>query len=702
MFDAIWNSLLSRKAVLGSLILIVLALGGLWLIDPDAFPIVGPISEAEQPDPSSAGDRDAGPPASQAERIAHLQHAIETSRKYLDGLNAQLKDPNSEYNRAEKLFKAVDAEREQARQALQELKAAGRLAEAAAREASLKDLEERWQQNRDRFNLAIKERKTLQENIAAESRKLQEDQRVLDRLSGGAPANASATADAPPKPSAPTAAKSAPPSTGTPSLLPLPETPFSLASPASASTPAAAPAAPGTPPVDNVSREVERAKEEARVKEEAAKKAENKAQSITERLNALSEDISAAKKLLETARQRADHEQQTRTALDAELQQKTAEHAPEAELKDLSHRIEYAQRRFQQALTEVRSTTDHLHDLQTELSAVQAAQIRALRDADAKKQAADAAEEKIAQLQNPFRPRNIVLWLFHHGPRLVLIALGMLIFHRLSRALSRRAVQFMARGDTAKRGTRQDRENRAQTLVGVFHSALSLFVLGGGTLMILDEVGIPIVPLMGGAAVLGLAVAFGAQNLIKDYFSGFMVLLEDQYGINDVVKIGTISGMVEHISLRTTVLRDLEGVVHFVPHGTITTVSNLTHGWSRALFDIPIDYEEDTDRVMQVLLDLGRELRQDPTFAPLILDDPEMLGVDALADSSVVIKFFIKTRPLQQWTVKREMLRRIKNRFHQLGIEIPHPHQTVHHRYASNPPAQAADRNAAPVRKRVG
>ncbi len=162
--------------------------------------------------------------------------------------------------------------------------------------------------------------------------------------------------------------------------------------------------------------------------------------------------------------------------------------------------------------------------------------------------------------------------------------------------------------------------------------------------------------------------------------------MEDQYGINDVVKIGDVSGLVEHISLRTTVLRDLEGTVHFIPHGTITTVSNQTHGWSRALFDVDIDYKEDIDRVMQVLLEIGREIRRDQSFGPLILDDPEMLGVDELSDSSVVIKFFLKTRPLQQWTVKREMLRRIKKRFDELGIEIPYPHQTVHHRYDSPPP----------------
>jgi small conductance mechanosensitive channel len=139
--------------------------------------------------------------------------------------------------------------------------------------------------------------------------------------------------------------------------------------------------------------------------------------------------------------------------------------------------------------------------------------------------------------------------------------------------------------------------------------------------------------------------------------------------------------MVEKITLRVTVLRDLEGIVHFIPHGTITTVSNMTHGWSRALLEIGVAYKEDVDRVMRILVDIGQDLRRDSKFSSLILADPEMLGVDGFGDSSVLIKFFIKTRPLQQWTVKREMLRRIKKRFDELGIEIPFPHRTVFHRY---------------------
>ncbi|HTU22125.1 MAG TPA: mechanosensitive ion channel domain-containing protein [Gemmataceae bacterium] len=707
MTEASWKSRTFRKMVLGSTALLFLALGGLWLADPDAFPPMAPFTTAEEPDSSEAADAGTAS-TTPAEAVARLQRSVEAQRKYLEDLNAQLHDPKSEFKRAEKRFQQVDDERESARAAITELKAAGKAAEAAVREAALKEIDVRWQQSRERFDLALKERKAIEQSKAATQRQLQLDEQALARVSGDSsddPPSAS-TAKQPDKdsgssaPSATTATKPSPSAPAAPSKPSAPVSPLTLAASATGAAPASASSSPATPPSDRVSREVERARQVAKAKEEDAKKAENKAKNITERMEELNKNIVLAKKLLETTRERADNEQKTKAELEGELRQKRAAKAPEAELHELTARIDASQRRFQQALGEVRSATDHLHELQTELSHVQAAQIRALRDAEAKKHDAEEAEERITYLQNPFRPRNMVHWLLHHGPRLLLIAAGMFLFYRLSCVFSRRIMQLMAQG-TSKRGTHQDRENRAQTLAGVFNSALSMLVLGGGSLMILDEVGIPIVPLMGGAAVIGLAVAFGAQNLIKDYFSGFMVLLEDQYGINDVVTIGSISGLVEHISLRTTVLRDLEGIVHFIPHGTITTVSNQTHGWSRALFNVDIDYKENVDQVMQVLLELGRELRRDPVFGELILDDPEMLGVDQFSDSSVVIKFFVKTRPLQQWTVKREMLRRIKKRFDELGIEIPYPHQTVHHRYDSPPPVGMPESPEAPYRRRV-
>jgi small-conductance mechanosensitive channel len=247
----------------------------------------------------------------------------------------------------------------------------------------------------------------------------------------------------------------------------------------------------------------------------------------------------------------------------------------------------------------------------------------------------------------------------------------------LIKQLAKRIVAFLSRGDSQK--SRSEREKRAHTLVGVFHNTCIIVLYVGAVLIVLDVVGIPIAPLLGGAAVVGLAVAFASQNLIKDYFYGFMILMEDQYGVNDVVTIAGITGLVERITLRITVIRDF-GAVHFIPHGQITTVSNLTYKWSRAVFEIGVAYKENVDRVMEVLMQLGREMRQDPQFRRDILDDPEMLGVDSFGDSAVVIKFLVKTRPLRQWTVRRELLRRIKNKFDELGIEIPFPHRTLYHR----------------------
>ena len=163
-----------------------------------------------------------------------------------------------------------------------------------------------------------------------------------------------------------------------------------------------------------------------------------------------------------------------------------------------------------------------------------------------------------------------------------------------------------------------------------------------------------------------------------------MILLENQYKLKDVVKIGDHAGSVEQITMRMTALRDLEGNLHFLPNGEIKSVINMTHGWSRALFDIGVAYKENVDNVMNVILEVGQELRQDKKFRLFILEDPTMLGVDAFGDSAVVIKFFIKTLPLKQWDVKREMLRRLKNRFDELGIEIPFPQRTIHHQTSND------------------
>ncbi|REK06855.1 MAG: mechanosensitive ion channel family protein [Planctomycetota bacterium] len=338
--------------------------------------------------------------------------------------------------------------------------------------------------------------------------------------------------------------------------------------------------------------------------------------------------------------------------------------------------IDEATARLSDNRAQARQIATHLDELQSALALLQADQITASAEALKLREAALEDQAAADKLRNPFTLQNVTQWLIDHGPRILIILTVVSAILWLGRVSKSRLVDLLAR--RGRRGSREDRENRAKTMLSVFHNVANLLLITGGFVMVLEEIGISVTPLIGGAAVLGLAVAFGAQSLIKDYFTGFMVLMEQQYLINDVVRIGDITGQVERISLRMTVLRDLEGKVHFIPHGQINTVTNLTHGWSRAVFEIGVAYKESVDRVIELLNKLAADLRRDDGFRLLILDDPVMLGVDAFGDSAVVIKFYIQTRPLQQWTVKREMLRRIKNEFDRQGIEIPFPHVTVY------------------------
>jgi len=227
----------------------------------------------------------------------------------------------------------------------------------------------------------------------------------------------------------------------------------------------------------------------------------------------------------------------------------------------------------------------------------------------------------------------------------------------------------------------EDRESakRAETLGRVFRYLVAVVVSLVAGMLVLGEIGISVAPILGAAGVVGLAIGFGAQSLVKDYFTGFFLLLENQISTGDIVKLsGDHAGLVEEVTLRYVRLRDYDGRVHFVPNGQITSVINLTRGYSFAVVDIGVAYREDLDDVMAVMLDVARGMRQEAPHAERILDDMEMAGVDQWADSAVVIKARFKVVAMQQWAVKREYLRRLKIAFDAKGIEIPYPHMTVY------------------------
>jgi small-conductance mechanosensitive channel len=285
----------------------------------------------------------------------------------------------------------------------------------------------------------------------------------------------------------------------------------------------------------------------------------------------------------------------------------------------------------------------------------------------------DRESRWLEYLNSPFAPHRIYSFVINTAPRIVLIILLLVCVWITGRWLTRQIVTRVIRSESS-----EERAERVETLNRAIRSGLTTIILLGGGLILLSECGVDISVLLGGAAIISLAVAFGAQSMIKDYFSGFMIFTENQYRVGNVVRINQVSGVVEDISLRMTTLRDLEGIAHFIPHGEIKTVSNLTHSWSQVMLDLRVAYKEDIDSVMAVIMEVARTMRKDPDYENMIMNDPEMLGVDNLSESAVVVKLVIRTRPLKQWLVKRELLRRIKNRFTELSIEIPFPHQHVY------------------------
>jgi small conductance mechanosensitive channel len=232
---------------------------------------------------------------------------------------------------------------------------------------------------------------------------------------------------------------------------------------------------------------------------------------------------------------------------------------------------------------------------------------------------------------------------------------------------------------------------RVETLARVFRYVTTVLVSLIAGMLILSEIGVSIAPILGAAGVVGLAVGFGAQSLIKDYFTGFFLLLENQIRQGDVVDAGGKSGAVEEVTLRYVRLRDYDGVVHFIPNNLITTVSNMSRGFAFAVVDAAVAYREDLDHVMRVMRRVGAELRKDEVFGAKIIADLEMAGVDKWAESSVIVRCRFKVLPLEQWNVKREFLRRLKKAFDEEGIEIPYPHLTVY-------PGQLKDGSAPPLR----
>lgn len=267
---------------------------------------------------------------------------------------------------------------------------------------------------------------------------------------------------------------------------------------------------------------------------------------------------------------------------------------------------------------------------------------------------------------------------------IVILSVGYLAIRFLTmgiRHLEAILMKAAERGESSPDTTKK----RVATLGGVIRTIALTLIWAITIILVLDQVGLDIRPILAGAGIIGLAVGFGAQNLIRDLISGFFIILENQVRVGDVAVINGTGGLVETITFRTIVLRDFSQVVHIFPNGTINTISNMTMGWSAFVLDMRVAYKEDTDHVSQVMLKVGEELHRDPVFGSKIVEPIELIGVEDFLDTAVVIRVRIKTLPIEQWNVGREYRRRLKKAFDVHGIEIPFPHRSLYVGEASRP-----------------
>jgi len=272
---------------------------------------------------------------------------------------------------------------------------------------------------------------------------------------------------------------------------------------------------------------------------------------------------------------------------------------------------------------------------------------------------------------------TVVIWLTDHGIRILVIAvIGAVLWFALNKFLPPVVCRVVAR--TRERESKEGMQKREGTLLSIFKGIGRVFIVIVGIMMALSEVGIPIAPVLAGFGIAGIAVGFGAQYLIRDLIAGIFIIMENQYRVGDVARVADIPGLVEEISLRKTVLRDLDGIVHHIPNGEIKIASNFTRHFARVNLNVSVAYGTDLDHAIRVINRVGQELAEDENWRKLIKSPPQVLRVDNLGDSGIDIKILGEVKPMQQWAVMGELRLRIKKAFDAEEIEIPWPHTKVY------------------------
>jgi small-conductance mechanosensitive channel len=593
--------------------------------------------------------------ASDAKRMVRIRKVIELDTQHLRWLRSELRSRTKWFDNLAAAMAELSQERSDKREQLEALEdvADSDATQVEALRAELEELNEDYKLFDTQTDLALTAEKAVKEQIEALEAKLVIEKRALGELTGEIQIEV-------PEPDAPAAepTQAAKPGRSLPLPLPLPLP----------SQPAPAPReAQSSSTMTAAQLHAHKVLMEAEREVQIAKIALSE---FVERKQALERQIRFEEGLAETHTKEVENLTHALEAFGARLEKYREAEAPSDKIRRLEDGIRAITSTIKESDDDEETRAAYIESLRERLLRLGEAQLRVTNVVDEKETAADKTRDHIVWLESPIHPQNIAHWAEERGPRMLLViaaALFLLIFVQLSaRGIARALVG-------RRRGPRSGGTGRADTLAFSFRSASRVVIVVLGVLLVVQEAGVDITTVLGGAAILGVAIAFGAQDMMKDYFSGFLILLEDQYQLGDLVTIRGITGTVESVNMRVTVLRDLEGRVHFIPNGEIDRVTNRTYGWGRPVFEIPVRFDEDLDRVIETLIDVAKGLAQDPDWQGSIIGDPDMLGVDKFTDYGVVIKFMVKTQPDKLFVVRREMLRRIAKRLNELGIQITVP-----------------------------
>ena len=609
----------------------ILVMKVVWLLGCLTVFAIAPVGAENTAQENSDAAQESVEVASEEQRVRRIREVIKFDRERLEQAKVDLPQRQELFDQLAEGIEAWKADQQDKRLRLEQTSDPEK---RASLERKIAKLDDELELLRAQSELAFSALTTVRQQIEVLEKKIEREQRTVDSLLGVAP---ELTEAAPP---------AGAPADQQPAVIPAPTD--ELMAPA------------------RTVAQVEAIRELRRRQSEVAKTEQDLVEFV-KRKRSLEQQMALEAELLDTARKSEGSLPRLLETRRADLESVRAVDPNGAEALRYQQGVTFIEGLLERVRSEIDDHAAYLDSLNGRLERLAKEEQAVTRNAENARESLAEMRARLNRLESPFHPQNLAHWASERGPRILMLLGTLAVLLAFVRFGIRRFVRLLL-VRTNKGG--DSGSDRADTLAFSLRSAMTFIIVIGGALLLLEEAGVDVKTVLGGAAIVGIAVAFGAQNLMRDYFTGFVILLEKQFELGDLVTIAGFTGVVESVNMRATMLRDIEGRVHFIPNGEIKSVTNRTYHWGRAMVEIPIGYQENVDRVMEILAEVAKGVRKDPKYSERITEDPIMLGVDGFAQEGVIIKLMMKTVPEDVTSIRRELLRRIKNRFDEVGIGI--------------------------------